>query len=301
MSLLEDYFRVSMHHPCPVCRHADWCLLDREHPEDPRTVLCSRVESRHRWGDAGWLHRLRDDGFAVQPRRTAAPRRGHHTRFITNRPPRRADLSEIACIAVANTVGHLDRLASTLGVSVSSLLRLGVGRGRAAWSFPMHDATGEIVGIRLRADNGRRFSVRGGREGLFLPAGIPDNISDREPLFLPEGPTDTAALLDLGLVAIGRPNNRNGREHLRELLRRRRPASVIIFADNDSPGISGATDIAKYLLPHALHVAVLRPPDSYGDARDWVRGGATRRDVLEAASPASALASTYSLEVANDR
>ncbi len=58
--LLRDFQRVSRRNSCPICGRPDWCLASREDPDDPPLVLCKRVESAHRWGDAGWLHRRHD-------------------------------------------------------------------------------------------------------------------------------------------------------------------------------------------------------------------------------------------------
>ena len=54
--------RVSKRRPCPICQRPDWCLYDG--PEnDPTAVICARVESYKCCGEAGWLHRLHDDGY----------------------------------------------------------------------------------------------------------------------------------------------------------------------------------------------------------------------------------------------
>ena len=66
---------------------------------------------------------------------------------------------------------RIDRLAGLLGVSTASLARLGIGwcGSSRTWSFPMTDAAGRVRGIRLRTDEGRKFAVRGGHDGLFIP------------------------------------------------------------------------------------------------------------------------------------
>jgi hypothetical protein len=62
MSLLDDFARVSKRRPCPVCGRSGWCLVARDSLEDPSRAVCARVESNKRWGHAGWLHVLRDNG-----------------------------------------------------------------------------------------------------------------------------------------------------------------------------------------------------------------------------------------------
>jgi hypothetical protein len=79
----------------------------------------------------------------------------------------------------------------------------------------MMDVAGRVQGIRLRFSNGRKLAVRGGREGLFVPSGL----AATNQLLICEGPTDTAALLDLGFAAVGRPSCAGGTRLLVELLR----------------------------------------------------------------------------------
>ena len=101
----------------------------------------------------------------------------------------------------------------------------------------MTNAYGNVLGIRLRRPNGFKFSVTGGKEGLFIPStGVPDNC----PMLICEGPTDAAALLDMGFPnVVGRPNCTGGIKLLVELVRRRQRPEVVIVSDNDKPGRQG--------------------------------------------------------------
>lgn len=48
---------------CPVCGKPDGCLLAADNPEDPKAVICIRVqEDSDRPMDFGWLHILRPEG-----------------------------------------------------------------------------------------------------------------------------------------------------------------------------------------------------------------------------------------------
>jgi hypothetical protein len=176
--------------------------------------------------------------------------------------------------------GRLDRLARGLGLSVDGLRRLGIGwcDEPRAWSFPMVDAHGRVLGIRLRTEAGRKFAVRGGHEGLFVPT----DLIGAGPLLLAEGPTDTAALLDWGFDAIGRPSCSGGKGALTALVCRLRPAEVVVVADNDGPGRDGAQGLAPRLVIHVPILRVLAPPPGKKDARAWRRSGASREEVLEA-------------------
>ncbi len=258
---------VGRDRPCPICERPSWCLL----AADGSAVICARVESPKRCGEAGWLHRLRDDW---RPTRHA---------LCTIDLPRdrlRPDLERLTadCQSAVQT-DRLNRLAHSLGLSVSSLQQLGIGWSAAhrAWSFPMRDAAGRVVGIRLRREDGRKFAVRGGREGLFLTATAPEGTL---PLFICEGPTDTAALIELDFANVaGRPSCTGGVRLLTDLVQRRQPAAVIIVTDNDEPGRRGADNLASVLMVYAPAVRVIAPPTGIKDARAWLQAGATRQDV----------------------
>jgi hypothetical protein len=277
----HSFDRVSRDYPCPICGRPDWCLVR----DDESAAICPRVSEGavRRVGEAGWLHILSDrvdwQPFAV--RRIVIPTVGPRSA--------RKDLAELAMsYRKAVGQGRFARLATDLGVSSESLARLGIGwcETSRAWSFPMVDASRNILGIRLRTETGRKFAVKGGNDGLFLP----DGLDGAAPLLIAEGPTDTAALLDLDFVAVGRPNCRGGRAIIADLIHRWRPSSVVIIADNDpgKQGMDGAQDLARRLSVVHRDVRIVTPPPYVKDARVWVRSGATRLDMLcliEAAAP----------------
>jgi hypothetical protein len=182
----------------------------------------------------------------------------------------------------AVTLDRLLALARSLGLSVEALTALGIGWSEAqrAWSFPMTDTAGRVLGIRLRRANGFKFAVRGGHEGLFLPCRFGAYPG---PLLICEGPTDTAALFDLGFGnVVGRPNCAGGVKLLVELVKQQRPQEVAIVADNDEPGRRGAESLASTLSAYAPATRVIAPPAGVKDARAWLRGGGTGADLLRA-------------------
>jgi DNA primase len=148
----------------------------------------------------------------------------------------------------------------------------------------MTDAAGNVRGIRLRRPNGFKFSVTGGRKGLFIPSGVESGDSL---LLVCEGPTDATALLDMGLVnVVGRPSCTGGIKLIVEMVRRRRPLEVVVVADGDEPGRRGADNLASVLVAYAPAVRVIAPPAGIKDARAWLQAGGTRRDVQEATGAA---------------
>ena len=271
----SNWQRVSKERPCPICERWDWCLI----APDGSAVICPRVATGavKQIGEAGWLHQLTD---GTNWRTKTAYRR---TTPVAVARPDRNDLRALARTFQDAVAPHrLEKFAGGLGVASSSLDRLAAGwcSSSAAWSFPMTDARGRVLGIRLRTDSGKKFAVKGGNEGLFIPAGLECSKT----LLLPEGPTDTAAILDLGFTAVGRPNDRGGRRLLVDLIRRQKPATVVIVADRDEreQGMVAATGLAGVLTLHHRDVRVIIPPAGVKDARQWVQLGADRGDIEQA-------------------
>lgn len=167
----------------------------------------------------------------------------------------------------------LEEFAASLGVSTSSLVAVGAAWAapHSAWAFPMCDGYGNVVGIRLRNERGK-FAVRGSRQGIFTSAECgARSVERREILFVCEGPTDTAAAVELGLFAVGRPNCCCGGAEIKVFARRHDCRRVVIISDNDKPGLDGARKVGGELkLPFAVYV----PPAK--DVREFVQLGGTR-------------------------
>ena len=288
-ALLRDFVRVRRGRPCPVCGKTDWCLVSRDDETTPSKVICQRVESPHRWRDAGWLHRLGANPRPQGPWRCRSLR-------LDGPADGLADLAER--FAAASDEREFGHAASHFGLSVASLRRLGasaVGRrglappgfGNAGprLAFPMRDGKGRVIGIRLRATSSAKYAVTGSRNGLFFDPALPACPKE---LLLAEGETDAAALLDLGFVAVGRPSCRGAADLIRDLVRRVRPEAVVVVADNDAPGVVGAAELANELCLYCEEVKVIRPPTGIKDIRAWKLLGAQPeqiRTAIEAGCP----------------
>lgn len=181
----------------------------------------------------------------------------------------------------ARALSISERLLATLvaekriGVSPASLQHLDIGWTGRCWAFPMRGRDSTVCGIRIRTPSGEKFSERGGKEGLFVPS----VLSGTGALVIAEGPTDCAALLDLGFDAIGRPSCRGGVRLIADFVRRGDWKRHVIFADADGPGLDGALALARVLAPLSHDVRVVVPPAK--DARAWKNAGATRENVLD--------------------
>ncbi len=269
-NILERFARVNARRPCPVCDRIDWCLVEPDATGKPVAALCCRVQSPRLWGGAGWFHTLVHDYRRAPRPRCTLPQPAAATPAQLERRVRRAQeaFSRDAC-------AH--RLAQDLGVSRSSLERLGAGVEGATLLFPMVDGKGTLLGARLRSAAGHR-SLKGSRNGLFAPR----DLAQSERLYVAEGPTDTAALLTLRVAAIGRPCALGGADFVLDLVARSQPPEVVVVADADAPGRSGAVALAtRLVLELRAVVRVVEPPAGCKDVRDWVRGGATSEDLQE--------------------
>src|SRR5262249_37965686 len=101
-----------------------------------------------------------------------------------------------------------------------------------------HQSKPQRYRMRLRNETGRKWAVKGSRQGLFMATeSVPGNT-----LLIVEGPTDAAAALDLGYDVIGRPACVGCEDMIAALVRKRIHVNTFIVADADEPGQRGAFD-----------------------------------------------------------
>ena len=153
---MKNWTHVSKENPC-CCGKSDWCLISN----DGSAYLCMRLEGGKQItlsdGSIGWIHKT----ASVVPVR-AKPE--------TPRPT--IDATAIMRKLWRETTDRMrSDLAASLGVTALSLHDIGACWHPAynAWAFPMRSGTGEIIGIRLRNESGRKWAISGSRQGLFIP------------------------------------------------------------------------------------------------------------------------------------
>ncbi|MDD5678414.1 MAG: hypothetical protein PHW60_10555 [Kiritimatiellae bacterium] len=248
----NEWLRVSRYNPCRICHKPDWCGYSET------AACCMRVKSDSPARNGGWIHRLSD------------PIPDYH------RPPPRDDVLR-PCFYTLWRVwrdktdpGLLDEYAKALVVSEQVLNDLGAAWApeHGAWAFPMRDSAGKIDGIRLRADSGRKWAVTGSHQGVFMSLTWP---SATDIALICEGPTDTAAAMSIGFMAIGRPSCLGCERHISDIIKLVAVRRVVIVADNDGPGLAGANKLAGQL---KVPWKIIVPPTK--DLRAWVRMGATK-------------------------
>ncbi len=274
MNVKEPMARVSRKRPCRVCEKGDWCLVAR----DGSAAICARVSEGavKSCGEAGWLHILAE---GEQPRR--------RTSLRLRIPAVRTPAKDFALLAgrcrKQLEPACLRGLAQGLGVSVESLRRLGVGWNGAGHTFPMRDGEMQIVGLRIRYSTGFKAAETGSSNGLFVPDDLPADGT----VLICEGPTDTAAALDLGFAAVGRPSCSAGGQMLKVLAK---GLAVVIVGDNDPPkrrgqtppGQKGAESLAQLLALHCRSVRIVYPPKGVKDLRQWKAVGVTPSELTAA-------------------
>ncbi len=248
-----DGKRVCRGRRCPVCEHDSWCIVDASRG----LAICPRTEGKRRIGDAGWMHSIGGE-LPV-------------SRASFSRPPDEILPLENAMAMqerfTANPDDKVAMLAFELGVSMTSLERLGVG-WNGLWTFPMRNHREQICGFRTRTPDGRKLAIKGSRAGMFIPSGRRRGLD--EEVWIVEGPSDVAAMLDIGLNAIGRPSCR-GLEQ--EIKRWTTGMNVIVVADADEVGVAGAGSLIQTLRGSVRQVEMVLPPRGMKDAREALNHG----------------------------
>lgn len=248
MGFWDEYVRVTEDSPCPKCGSSDWCLLHRS----GRKCICPRVPSGIEKGQAGYVHYLPPG--KVQPIYQARKKKV----YLTSMQVRRY-MHSVYCPIDDYVYG---KQAGVLRLSPKSLGIIGAlfDAEKAALVFPMLNARYQPIGCRFRRRDGKKWSLKGGREGVFM-SGL---FRHDKPVFITEGPTDAAALVEAGVVnVLGRPNCSGGALIIRGLLKSPR-TPVVVLSDPDEPGIAGAERLAMSL-PNPC--VVLSGP---ADIRDYI-------------------------------
>lgn len=253
----SGWVRASRTKPCQICGRPNaehtsrWCIF-----QPGEVAICGFTpEGGRDLGEAGYLHRLDGGRSALRddrPRtKRAAPTRIRVVDWVT--------LQDV----YARGVRKLSELATPLGVTVDSLVALGIGWDGKVWTFPMFNFLREIVGIRRRSTDGRRKdSVLGSRNGVFIPR----DWNGGDPVYVCEGPTDTAYVHGLGLPVLGRPACRGAEADICALVMDSR---VVILSDVDSRGAGRRGSEALRDRLGRNRTIIVEPPAGHKDVRDW--------------------------------
>jgi len=146
-------------------------------------------------------------------------------------------------------------LADDWNVSPGTLSALGIGWDPQinAYTFPEIDGSSHIILIVKRdSETGKKLAYYRSKRGLSYAQNW--ELTEDQPILIPEGGSDTAALHSLGLNAVGRPSATGGVDHLAELLADcSHDQEIIVLGENDEkddgecPGRDGAIRVASKL------------------------------------------------------
>lgn len=240
--------------------------------EDGAASICQRVESQKSIpGCGGWLHRL------GEPVRNFTPRKPEIKPAVE--PPSLFGLWNgwYQSADFKLVMG----LAEELGVDPMALDALGCcyAPPHKAFAFPMRDGGNKLIGIRLRAKDGSKYSVRGSKNGLFIPQ--TNRATTNDWLFVVEGASDAAAAWSMGLKVVGRPNCSANPQMICDYVLANNIKRVVVVPDNDEPdsngrraGIRGAEKLEEILPVWNLEYL---PPTK--DLREAFRGGLSVKQI----------------------
>ena len=238
--------RVNKANPCPACGKDSWCLYDEFR------CLCMRAESKYqstlKSGEIGWWHQIKDAPKNWKPPEKLPPEKKIDAEGMMDYWRRRKESRELWDLAESLGMGPCFG-----GMDALFQMRIAWAASYKAWAWPMRDGMGNICGIRLRASDGKKWSVTGSKSGIFLPWCAP-----QKRVWICEGGTDAAALLSLNCYAIGRPSCSGGTDEINATIKRLGIREAVIIADNDedktiggrtyNPGADGAKRLSERLI-----------------------------------------------------
>lgn len=257
-----EYHRCCKSMPCPVCGKPDWCLVE----ENGEYAICCRIEGGMypmvSWN--GWKYRL--NGNYIKPKKivktTVEPPNVEYIRKVYNNLFPKDDY---ICSM------YLLDLMRQLKIKMIGLYLLRVKSDRFVYYFPMYDSLGNMVGLKKRNLEGKKWCQSKSRLGIYWPKGF----NRTKPTIICEGESDTAAMLGYYSNVLGRPSAYSGGQYLKELLVK--CPKVCIIADNELIGLREANRLQGVLGPKSYVVT----PGGYKDAREWINSGTFELSVLD--------------------
>ena len=139
----------------------------------------------------------------------------------------------------------------------------------------MSAASGRTVGIQVQRLNGSELLLEGGESGLFIPESLRHGVR----LLVVDGPADTAAALDLGFQAVGRPSGTGEVSNLADLIERLQAPEVVVVDDADQQRGHDVRRLLTRLAACCPAVRVITPPAGIRGIRNWAIRGAIAADV----------------------
>lgn len=226
---------------CKVCGKNDWCLQD----EKGEYAICARVSKGaiRKIGNAGWLHKI-ENGKPLKVKAINRKKYPINWNLLNKFYKRKIYDYLVPC--------EFYPLYSENWYIYKSF---DMGWDGKVLTFPMRNEKREIIGIHKRYSEGKKGCEKGSQLGLFIPNTLDLLTAGR--IYVCEGLSDTAAVYDLGYKVIGKPSARAGNDLVCKFVKREVIKEVIIIADNDEVGKSGAVELAYQISPFCWNVEII--------------------------------------------
>jgi hypothetical protein len=139
---------------------------------------------------------------------------------------------------------YIQKLMEKWNVGLATLCSLGIYWWKNRYFIPMWNEYNEVCGIQYLFPDGFKLAARGSKVGIFRGGG---SLPHHETIFITEGCSDLATLLDLGFYGLGRQNCSSCVETIISVLEWEANTSnkLVVIADNDKVGIDGATKLCE--------------------------------------------------------
>lgn len=252
--------RVNGAMPCPICKDLHktqgWCLIDLVRG----LTICPRVESTKRIGEAGWMH---GESVANEVRQVIVSRQ-------TSTPTIDFSVRWNEAMASVRTK-DIEDLAEVLNLTDEIVRTVTIGMEYGNWIFPMWDDNG-CCGLKIRTRDGKKLCAKGSKLGIIRSAAYKQSART---LVITEGESDLMVAAAWGFNAVARAGCQSSVNQLAAMATGKR---VLIVADNDKAGKTGAERLRKAIAPKAQACFVVVPPCK--DLRQWSNDGAAREDLL---------------------
>jgi DNA primase len=136
-------------------------------------------------------------------------------------------------------------------------------------TFPMRNATGQIVGIQRRFWDGTKKFIFGSEFGLFYDW----PVKPKSQLIVCEGITDGLTISDWNYWTVSIASATMISQKIIDFIFAFQPKCVILLADNDNAGISLMHKIrSEYLKKFNKSAALIIPSSPYKDIRELKQG-----------------------------
>lgn len=275
--------RFSIENPCPICSRTDGRCY--RCGKESTLVVCPGPKT----GDLpiGFkLIRTTANGYfnlyaELTPDYHNKPRPRQRTRTIKAPAKVQPSVDFVGMQArfqTALTPSLRDEFAKIMNVETSTLDLFGVGWSGRSWTVPMIDKEGRVCGLNQRFRNGTKTHFRGSiaSAGFFIPERQPSKI-----VAIPEGFSDSASAVDLGLGAVGRISCSCKTADLIKVLKRQKPEMVLIVGDRDHGiGMEWCNRLWHELRPFFSCCKTWMPPVGTKDLRQWKSRGGLLWDLL---------------------